>query len=149
MKREYGFTIGMLLMLLINGNSVAQEALNMRLNAIAERYSDLYNEKVYLQTDKELYRLGDTIQLRAFLFSSPLKDEGSKMSRFIYVDLVDKNGVVKNREKIMYDSLSNSFIGYVRMYDNLSAGKYELQAYTYWMQNKGGGRFFFENSVYL
>lgn len=142
MKNRWLFGVFVVLTFLIHYNTIAQQDVNVRLNTIAERYSDQYNEKVYLQTDKELYMVGDTIQLRAFLFSNPLKNETSKVSRFIYVDLVDKNGVVKNREKIKYDSLSHSFIGYVRMYSNIESGEYELQAYTYWMQNKGVNSFF-------
>lgn len=126
----------------------AQEKLIQRLNAINEKLVVQYNEKVFVQTDRDLYELGDTINVRAFLFSNSLNNEDLQKSRFVYIDLVDKDGVVKNREKILYDSLSNSFMGYVRMYDNIDVGEYELQAYTYWMQNNGV-KSFFRKKVYV
>ena len=136
------------ILLLCSNTTVAQDVLLDKLYNMYQRYSDQKDEKVYLQTDRDRYVVGDTILVRAFLFPAPSYENRYGESRFVYVDLINQAGEVKNREKILYDSISNSFVGYVRMYDNVVGGEYELQAYTYWMQNKGVESFF-RKKIYI
>ena len=148
MKTNLKFAVGVLVMLLLPGVCMAQAELGVRLSSMYERFIEQGDERVFLQTDRDKYALGDTILVRAFLFPEPTVEKRYIESRFVYVDLINSAGVVVNREKILHDTISNSFIGYVRMYDNVEPGEYELQAYTYWMQNKGVDAFF-KKRIYI
>ncbi len=120
----------------------AQSGLELRLNSIRKKFKQCESENLYVQTDRDVYVIGDTILVKAFLFPKPSPKISDGDSRFIYLDLVNNEGVVMNREKIIIDSTTGTFNGYVRLYDNVKPGEYEIQAYTYWMQNKGKEGFF-------
>lgn len=148
MKRviKYGvlMRLGILMVMLccFTIESYAQSNLETRLSSINENNQGHRNEKLFVQTDRDFYSVGDTILVKAFLFPKPSPKIADGDSRFIYVDLVNGNGQVMNREKIIIDSITATFSGYIRLYDNVTSGEYELQAYTYWMQNKGKEGFF-------
>ncbi len=99
------------------------------------------NEKVFVQTDRDSYQPGDTMFLRGFLFSA-VTNKQVDYSRYIYVEVVDRTGVLYWREKIAYNTQDSSFNGYFALADNLSQGEYYLRAYTYWMQEQGNDKFF-------
>ena len=132
----------MVVLSVLSYKSHAQSNLEVRINSIRENYKEHTNEKLYLQTDRDFYAVGDTILVRAFLFPEPSPKISDGESRFIYLDLVNDEGKVLNREKIIIDTTTNIFSGYVRLYNNVKHGKYEIQAYTYWMQNRGKESFF-------
>lgn len=119
-----------------------QSNLETRLSSMFEKFKQHENEKLYVQTDRDAYVIGDTILVKAFLFPKPSPKISDGDSRFVYLDLVNGEGVVMNREKIIIDSVTSTFNGYIRLYDNVVPGEYEIQAYTYWMQNKGKQGFF-------
>ncbi|MBE6333866.1 MAG: hypothetical protein E7071_03455 [Bacteroidales bacterium] len=99
------------------------------------------NEKVFVQTDRDSYQPGDTMFLRGFLFNA-VSNKQVDYSRYIYVEVVDRTGVLYWREKIAYNTQDSSFNGYFALADNLSQGEYFLRAYTYWMQDQGNDKFF-------
>ena len=99
------------------------------------------NEKVFVQTDRDSYQPGDTMFLRGFLFNA-VSNKQVDYSRYIYVEVVDRTGVLYWREKIAYNTQDSSFNGYFALADNLSQGEYFLRAYTYWMQEQGNDKFF-------
>lgn len=91
-------------------------------------------EKVYLQTDREHYEAGDKVWFRAFL-TDAYTHVPSELSRFVYVELRDRQDSLYCRLKIPFrDSV---FAGYVPLSDKLVQGDYFLRAYSYWMQNAG------------
>ena len=102
-------------------------------------------EKVYLQTDKPYYSAGEDIWLKAYLVNAATH-KATTLSRFIYVELIDKSDSVLTRIKIKRDSLG--FSGSVKLKPELPAGYYALRAYTYWMQNTSDD-FFFTKRIYI
>jgi len=91
-------------------------------------------EKVYLHTDKEVYRTGEEIWFRAYLLDATTNIP-IILSRYIYVELMNQQDSVIRRLKIQeFDSV---FHGSLTLPDSLPQGNYLLRAYTYWMQNEG------------
>ena len=111
------------------------------LDSLLRNTSLPYFENLYVHTDRNNYRSGDTIYLRGDLFSAVLNRQMLN-SRFIYVDLLDNNDEVLHREKIAIDTLNNSFNGYFPLHIDLEKGEYLLRAYSYFMQNLGKEYFF-------
>ncbi len=91
-------------------------------------------EKCYLHLDKESCIPGDTLFFRGYIFNGS-SNQIVDYSRFIYVELVDRSGVVYTREKISCDT-SLTFYGYLPISENVSQGEFFVRAYTYWMQNE-------------
>ncbi|MDD5185418.1 MAG: TonB-dependent receptor plug domain-containing protein [Paludibacter sp.] len=102
-------------------------------------------EKVYLQTDKPYYSAGEAIWFKAYVVNAA-SHLPNTLSRFIYVELIDKSNAVITRVKIKKDSLG--FAGFIELKPELSSGNYALRAYTYWMQNIGTD-FFFKKNIYI
>ena len=102
-------------------------------------------EKVYLQTDKPYYNAGEDIWFKGFLVNGTTHLPNS-LSRYIYVELINKSDSVINRVKLRKDSLG--FFGNFKLKPEIPAGNYALRAYTYWMQNVGED-FFFKKNIYI
>ena len=94
----------------------------------------LPEEKVYLHTDKSVYTVGENVWFRAYqvhaAFHTPML-----LSRFVYVDLVDKRDSLVSRVKVV--ERDSCFYGQLRLPEGLQQGEYCLRAYTYHMQNLG------------
>lgn len=97
-------------------------------------------EKIYLHTDKSYYLTGEKMWYKAYLLDAT-KHTVSDKSNFIYVELIDRNDSVLIRQKIKKDSL-NGFWGTMPLPNFLLSGKYQLRAYTIWMQNSDEHTFF-------
>lgn len=109
---------------------------NQRL--INEMFDYMYStreEKLYLHTDKESCQPTDTIWFRGYLISAAT-NKLADYSRYIYVELTDKNNRVYWREKVARNQADSTFSGYFPIHDNITQGEYFLRAYTYWQQNQ-------------
>lgn len=102
-------------------------------------------EKVYLQTDKPYYSAGEAIWFKGYVVNAATNFPNT-LSRFIYVELIDKSNTVISRIKIKKDSLG--FAGFIDLKPELPSGSYALRAYTFWMQNAGTD-FFFKKDIYI
>lgn len=102
-------------------------------------------EKLYLQTDKPYYSAGEDIWFKGYLVSASTH-QLTPMSRYIYVELVDKMDSIVQRVKIKKDSLG--FAGVLKLKPEQPSGYYGLRAYSYWMQNVGSD-FFFSKNIYI
>lgn len=102
-------------------------------------------EKLYLQTDKPYYNAGENVWFKGYLLNASLLVP-SGLSRFIYVELIDKGDSVLSRVKIRKDSLG--FNGYLHLKPEIAPGFYEIRAYTYWMQNASPD-FFFHKRIFI
>lgn len=102
-------------------------------------------EKLYLQTDKPYYSAGEDIWFKGYLVSASTH-QLTPMSRFIYVELVDKMDSIVQRVKIKKDSLG--FAGVLKLKPEQPSGYYAIRAYSYWMQNAGSD-FFFSKNIYI
>ena len=73
--------------------------------------SNIRNEKLYVQTDRDSYQPGDTMFIRGFLFNAT-SNQQVDCSRYIYVEVVDRTGVLYWREKIAFNTQDSCFNGY-------------------------------------
>lgn len=109
--------------------------------------SYLSPEKLYVQTDRDVYNAGDTVCVKAYLRNA--SDFSSyKECNFIYVELLaslsEEDPVkgepvmrerVRNRVKIKRGE-DGRFVGYIAIPDNLATDIAVLRGYSYWMMNK-------------
>lgn len=86
------------------------------------------DEKVYLQTDKPYYSSGENIWFKGYLVSEATL-EPHMLSRYIYVELINRLDSVVSRVKICKDS--TGFAGFIKLIPNLPSGDYNLRAYTH------------------
>ena len=99
-------------------------------------------EKAYLQTDKPYYCAGEDIWFKGYLVNA-MTHIPKSLSRYLYVELINKANTVISRVKIRKDSLG--FAGCIKLKPDMQAGNYALRAYTNWMQNATPDFFFSKN----
>lgn len=100
-------------------------------SAISVYKNNYPQEKIVLQTDKDLYTSGETIWLKTWC---TLDGIPTYLSRIIYVDLVDANGVVVVKKMYKADSLSSA-AGDLDISNDFKSGNYVINAYSLWMLN--------------
>ena len=93
---------------------------------------DRVQEKIYLHFDNGFYFIGDTIWYKAYVVSSDSFRVGP--SRVLYVDLLDAQGYVQDRQKLVID-LDGQASGRICLRPDFFSGYYEIRAYTRWMQS--------------
>lgn len=120
------------------------------------RYSRLYSpEKLYLQTDREVYAVGDTIWFKGYLENAN-PDTKLETSNYIYVELlsqmVETNSFTrvdemteKVRARVMIKKWDDDFSGYIVIPGQLLTGIAVIRAYTSWMQNRSEEYMFHKN----
>ncbi len=92
-------------------------------------------EKVYLHMDNTSYFLGDTIWFAAYTRRTD-KDLPSNISRVLYVELLNNDGFLVERQLI--EMKNGRGYGNISLNDTaLYAGYFELRAYTRWQLNWG------------
>ena len=128
-------------MVVITEQSAAQKRFEQNFE---EYIKFLSPEKLYIQTDRDSYCVGDTIWMKGFLKNASA-ESGFVESNFIYVELFhnvinqDNSGKYKPkqtlalRKKIKRDN--GGFVGYLVLPDDLSTGKAIIRGYSYWMMN--------------
>ena len=120
-----------------------------------ESYSRLLSpEKLYLQTDREVYCLGDTIWFKGYLQDVSEIAEYPECN-YIYVELISgvymkspynsklefsPRDVVVRRIKVK--RVDDSFTGYIEVGEYCNTGIATLRAYSYWMMNGDPGYMF-------
>lgn len=91
-------------------------------------------EKVYIHTDNTCYFVGDTLWYKAYVVrADDLKM--SDISRILYVELLNPDGLVVERQQLVVNSRGGYSSGCFTLHDSLYSGYYELRAYTRWMLN--------------
>lgn len=97
-------------------------------------------EKVFIQTDKPFYHLGDTMWFKGYVFDASSLT-GTDTSGLLYVEIAGANNqVVKT---IMTPLLDGLGWGYLNLDEkDFPAGSYTLRAYTNWMRNFDEHRIF-------
>ena len=103
-------------------------------------------EKIYLHTDREVYRVGDTIWFKGYLENAARTAE-FPVGNYIYVELlssmVQKNVILGRDEeteqvrvRVKVKRRDDGFSGWLAIPDNLNTGIATLRAYSYWMLNR-------------
>ncbi|WP_346882905.1 TonB-dependent receptor plug domain-containing protein [uncultured Algibacter sp.] len=102
-------------------------------------YSNNHPEKIYLQTDKPYYALGDDIWYTAYLINGITHKKTNK-SRVVYVELVNPQDSVVLKKQLYTNDISVA--GDFKITGALRPGNYMLRAYTNYMRNKDADYFF-------
>ena len=108
------------------------------LNIYANEYAQ---EKVYLQLDRQIYRPGETIWFKAYLFSGA---EPSAMSHNFYAELSDSSGAILQRKT--YPVVQSSAVGSFDLPLEIDGVHLHIRAYTTWMTNFDTA-FYFERDI--
>ena len=149
MKINFGlFLSGIFLLLVLVSFDANDKVLNFT-NQIISRFNNIWvgapQEKVYLQTDKPYYNAGEDLWFKGYLVNATTHLP-TALSRYLYVELIDKVDSVIARVKVRKDSLG--FSGNIKLNPGLTSGYYTLRAFTYWMQNATAD-FFFKKNIYI
>ena len=91
-------------------------------------------EKVFLHMDNTCYFLGDTVWFAAYTRRTD-NDQPSRISRVLYVELLNHDGFLVERKLV--EMLDGHGSGYFALPDTLYSGFFELRAYTRWQLNWG------------
>lgn len=124
----------------------AQESAINRFQENFDKFTSLLSpEKLYIQTDRDSYCVGDTVWFKGYLRNAAA-ESGFAESNFIYVELFHNvisqesvSGKYKPeltlavRKKIKRDN--GGFVGYLVVPDDFSTGKAIIRGYSYWMMN--------------
>lgn len=107
------------------------DTLVQNINTFSQKYSQ---EKVYLHFDNTSYFLGEKIWYKANVVNAD-QHCPSPLSAVLYVDLITQEGYLlkRNRHYVVNGQCNGNF----SLPDSLSAGYYEIRAYTAWMLNFG------------
>ena len=88
-------------------------------------------EKLHIMTDRELYRPGDTIWMRAWVVEGETLRPRYRGSRFVYSDLRDEMDKAVKWVKIK--EREGRFVGQMVIPKELASGDYTLTGYTYYL----------------
>ena len=125
------------------GNTMsAQSKLEERFKAYSQLLSP---EKLYLQTDRETYCVGDTVWFKGYLVNNSLASEFPE-SNYIYVELLTyyyAKNVYSNKVEETYRTVQRVKVkrrdgilqGYVVLDSDMNTGTAILRAYSYWALN--------------
>ncbi|KAB1068197.1 hypothetical protein F6U93_07225 [Tamlana haliotis] len=91
-----------------------------------------YPEKIYVQTDKPYYALGDDIWFTAYLVNGVTHKRSDK-SAVIYTELINEQDSIVSRRELFADHMAVA--GDFKIEKNFKPGKYLLRAYTNYMRN--------------
>lgn len=109
--------------------------------AALQKWADVNpQEKVYLQTDKPYYLVGDTIWFKAYV-TTGAKHQLSAISGALYVDLITEGDSLAKQLKLPITT--GMAVGNFILDDDLiHEGNYRIRAYTQWMRNAGPEYFY-------
>ncbi len=135
MRNSIKFLLGLFCFLLVCSFSFIQhngpvELILTNLDSYSNNYSP---SKIYLQTDRPMYALEDTVWFKVYTIDAT-KHTPQIKSEIIYVDILDSNGTKVEGKKLYTQHLSAAsdfFIG-----REWIPGRYKIRAYTRYMLNQ-------------
>ncbi|MBQ3382852.1 MAG: hypothetical protein IJG54_05940 [Bacteroidales bacterium] len=143
MKNYFKISVIAAIAAILCGNTMsAQGKLEERFKAFSQLLSP---EKLYLQTDRETYCVGDTVWFKGYLVNNSLMSEFPE-SNYIYVELMDyyyAKNVYSNRveetfrtvQRVKVKRRNGILQGYVVLDSDMNTGSAILRAYPYWALN--------------
>ncbi len=138
-KRSIFFSLVLLLSFILQVSAQENKKFRNMLGKLATYTTINTPEKVYLQTDKDLYTNGETIWFKAYLLDG-VSHIFSGKSRVVYVELVDWNGAAVSQLKLFVGA--NGVSGDISLPNKIKEGTYLLRAYTRFMLNDQEPLFF-------
>jgi hypothetical protein len=94
--------------------------------------ADVYNERFILQTDRNIYAVGERILFRVFNTSRP-EIQKENWSKVLYIELIKPDGTSVKQAK--YPLTQYGVYGYLEIPGELLTGNYYIVLYTKWMRN--------------
>ncbi len=129
--------LALLSLLLLSHIGSLQASVPDSLVAFMNRYQnfsrDYAQEKVYLFFDNDSYYLGENIWFKAYVLLAE-NHRYTPMSHTLYVELLSSDGNVVDKLKLKIEDGQTKGVFYLNA-DKLSAGFYEIRAYTRCMLN--------------
>ena len=102
--------------------------------------SDALFERIYLQTDKQLYLAGELVYMKVFTVTP--EKEPLSFSKIVYVELLDEEN---SRVQVKIELANGVGDGWMELPLNLPTAYYRLLAYTRFMRNETESVFFGKN----
>ena len=96
-------------------------------------------EKIYIQTDKPYYAIGDNIWLSAYLLNG-ITHKSSLTSNVVYVELINAKDSIVDKKQLLVTDINTA--GDFKIRNNWQPGTYTLRAYTNYMRNDSPDYFF-------
>ncbi len=106
-----------------------------RITSMATLMNDYYPEKIYIQTDRPIYNLYDTIWFKVWVMQAGTLYPTEK-SRIVYIDLINEENLItqSTQYSLVAGSANGQFILTKAIQDE---GLYRIRAYTRWQKNFG------------
>lgn len=89
-------------------------------------YTTYPQEKVFLQTNKDQFSIGEQIWMKLWC---TFQQKPSFLSRIVYVDVADDKGLVVEKKMFALDSLATAK-GQIDISTKWKTGTYTISAYT-------------------
>lgn len=109
----------------------AQGTAMQQLDSLAGKYirslRSQVQERIYLQTDRPVYRAGEQVFFKAFVVNA-VSGKPSRQSNLLYVELVDERDSIRNRFLLQAGMFKTD--GSFSLPDTITSGHYWLRAYT-------------------
>ena len=109
-------------------------------NISGQTASGLLAERVYLQTDKQLYLAGELVYMKVITVTPDRKP--LSFSKIVYVELLDE---ANSQAQVKIELTGGVGEGWMELPLDLPAGYYRLAAYTRFMRNEDESVFFEKN----
>ena len=104
-----------------------------------DAYNSTFQEKMFVQTDKEQYLAGELLWLKVYNVNA-LTNKKNDLSKIAYVEIIDQNNSAVAQSKI--ELKGGLGTGSLIIPSSIGSGTYKFRAYTKWMQNFGPDQFF-------
>ncbi|HEX2934716.1 MAG TPA: TonB-dependent receptor plug domain-containing protein [Bacteroidales bacterium] len=143
LKRNVWLCVPLLSIFFLNFDTTGDIRVDRILKQLAVYRDSLWQQKINLHTDKDVYMAGENIWIKSYLLnaSSFMPDSVSKE---IYIDLIDFNN--RHVQSIILRNKGGFSQGNILIKDTLAEGNYQLRAYTNWMRNFDTD-FFFDKTI--
>ncbi|WP_299549444.1 TonB-dependent receptor [Seonamhaeicola sp.] len=102
-------------------------------------YIDNYPEKIYVQTDKPYYTLGEDIWYNTYLVNA-INHRKTNKSKVVYVELINEADSIVSKKQLFVFNVNAP--GDFKIKKSWKPGNYVLRAYTNYMRNQGADYFF-------
>jgi hypothetical protein len=94
-----------------------------------------YSEELFVQTDRDIYIVGESVLFKIFKLNGITRTSGN-ISKVVYIELLDDLNNPVTQLKVGVNGFSGS--GELRLPETLQTGNYLIRSCTHWMQNFPG-----------
>lgn len=131
------------LLVLLMGSILCLSVYSQDLMSEIESYnSKNYKEELYLQSDRDIYIVGEQVWLKIYKLNA-FNKKPNDVSKVVYIELLNSKGYPVQQIKL--GANKSSATARMALSDTLSSGNYLLRAYTNWMKNHSEKDFAFRN----